>query len=123
MRLPRRVRKNKGRQSPSSRFLDRRILAALRTTPPGRRLRVLQAGGDSNLTPSADVDLVDPGDGSFVHRVGDLLAIRRVGRLVVARSAVGKSDLTPTTGVDGVGLVGMYQPGWCGAYMLRLSTA
>src|SRR5215213_8175544 len=57
----------------------------LRTTPPGRRLRVLKAGGDSELTPSADVDLVDSGKGSFVHCVGDLLAVGRVGRIGALR--------------------------------------
>jgi hypothetical protein len=60
----------------------------LRTTSPGRRLRVLKAGGDSNLIPSADVDLVDSGKGSFVHCVGDPFAVGRVGRIGTLRDFI-----------------------------------
>src|SRR5215212_6427801 len=74
------------------------------TTPPGRRLRVLKAGGDSELTPSADVDLVDSGKGSFVHCVGDLLAVGRVGRIEVFSIVVGELDPVPCAHIDRIEL-------------------
>ena len=54
----------------------------LRTTPPGRTDFVRVVVGDLGLTPSEDVARVDVAlDGvAFVHCVGDLLAVGRVGR-------------------------------------------
>jgi len=58
--------------------------------------------GDSEFTPSADVDRVDVAfrrGGVVGHRVGDLLALGRVGGLFAPVTLV-----LPPPGVDGVDL-------------------
>ena len=81
---------------PSPRYLDRWLSPEeqpLRTTPPGRGEPLCVVGvGNSGLIPSADVDRVGV---SVEARVGDPLAIGRVGRAVVVRIVVGYFEFTP----------------------------
>jgi hypothetical protein len=64
-------------------------------TPPGRTIFVHVVGG-ADLAP----EIV-----AFVHRVGDLLAVGRVGRMEFIRvGGVGNLALTSPTGVDRVDL-------------------
>jgi hypothetical protein len=93
-RAKRRAEAPKLRSSP--RYLDRWLSPEeqpLRTTPPGRGELLCVVGvGNSALIPSAYVDRVGV---SVEARVGDPLAIGRVGRAFVVRIVVGYLEFTP----------------------------
>src|SRR5215213_4678458 len=85
---------------------------SLRTAPPGRIASVVFGVGNLRLTAPAHVDGVDlvvevfvvGGAKAFVARVGDLVAVGRVGRVFVVFTVAGDFELTSSADVDRVDL-------------------
>src|SRR5215212_1075190 len=85
---------------------------SLRTAPPGRIAGVVFGVGNLRLTAPAHFDGVDlvvevfvvGGAKAFVARVGDLVAVGRVGRVFVVFTVAGDFELTSSADVDRVDL-------------------